>query len=320
MSRKILAILGVGALVLALPVFAGDEDDADGGFFVGVEATSLKPNSGSTPYVLSDPDDDFVAEGEIRSVEFDNEIAPRVTLGWMGGGGGVWYLSWWNWDDDGTDSVTAMSPAQLWDILYHAEYAIEEFEGTASARAGMDATIMNFGYSYPLTNNGKLSTRWTTGIRSASIEQDLDIIYAEDMGTTEVIRRNAEAEGMGVFGGLRGNFKLSDKWMVMGGMTYSFLAGEVEASNLEYSGGDPNDPDADVFSERDRTFTILEAQCTLVWHPTDMLYLWLGVEYAQWSNVVDMHTFPDDVDEGFIETNTTGVTWDGFTLGIGFTF
>jgi len=116
---------------------------------------------------------------------------------------------------------------------------------------------------------------------------------------------------------------MNEHWSVTGGFQYSFMTGDVKAmSYMEDTDvlGTFQNIDADVVAEEDRTFSIMTASASLVWHPTDATYFWAGYEISQWDNVVDTLLFPDDVSEGFTQSNTTGINFDGFKVGVGFTF
>ena len=80
-------------LCLALAAFPVAAADDDRGWFLGVEATYLRPSGGPANYVILDPDDsNFVVEGTIESIEIDEEIGQRVFLGYGSGNGNMWSL------------------------------------------------------------------------------------------------------------------------------------------------------------------------------------------------------------------------------------
>ncbi len=244
-------------------------------------------------------------------------------LGFSKENGSRWALSWWDFDEDATASASATSPAELWDILYHADDAFEDFQGTADALAAVEATVIDLTYSRPAFSNDNFHARWMVGLRQANLDYGLGVLYKDDgvPPNTEDVILISEADGIGFTGGMSGAIMLSDHWFVAGGAQYSFLTGEVEASTLMFdSFSGITDPDVNVQGEEDRVIGMFDVQASLVWHPTEKWYFWLGYEFSHWTNAVDTHLFPDDVHEGFIQTDTSDVTWDGFKVGAGIQF
>ena len=313
-KSSLLMFLMVG--LVAIPASAGD--DEEGGWFIAIEATSLQPTGGLEDYALLDPDDsNSQPQGTIQSVDYDYEMAPRIHFGHTAGNGGRWSFSWWEYDEDTTDSVSATSPSNLWDILYHADESFDDYEGTADALGAYEASLMDLTYSRPLTSSDRFHTRWSIGVRRAELDHGLAVLY-DDTFSVETVLLASEAEGTGFSGGLNGMYMLNDKWFVTGGTTYSFMVGELES--LTFQEDSVDGIDADITAERDANFSIFEAKCAIAWHPTNSLYLWAGYEFSQWNNVVERNLFPDDVNEGFIQNDISSVTWDGFTFGAAFTF
>jgi hypothetical protein len=325
-GRTSLVVLA-GLLLLAFPAFADDDDnnndDHDGDFFIGVEARFLQPSGLPADFVLVDPDSDDDPEGVVQSVEFSNEVSPRIVLGWSGDDDSSLALSWWSYDEQETASASAADPMELWTVLYHPRTAFFDFEGTAVATAGVDATVIDLTYSRPAHEGDRFAMRWMAGLRQADLDFGLDVTYSETVSINEsqTVALTSEAEGIGITGGLNGYLTLADDWFVAGGVQYSFLTGEVEASTFMFNSIDGiAAPNADVVGEEDRVIGIFDLQCSVVWHPIEDWYFWLGYEFSQWSNVVDTQLFPDDWGPGFLQTDSTDVTWDGFKLGAGYRF
>jgi len=319
MKMKTAMICACAVLLLALPAWAGDDDE--GGFFVGVEATFLQPSGGALDFVIDDPVDDGVVAGDIHSVDFDAEITPRLILGWGVKNGGHFFVTWWNYDEDTSRSIANQEGGELWDILFHADYALDYYQGTADAAAGMDAEVINFGYSHPAFKSEKFSGRWIVGLRQASLDQSLSVLYDDPVGDSTHVMLGSEMDGLGLMGGLKGTFKLADSWFLSGGMEYALMKGDLDTSTLMYRNDDPVDELlADVTRDSDTSFSTFDTHLALVWQAADSLYVWGGYEFSQWSNAVGTSLFPDDVHDGFVQTDTADVTWDGFTIGVGYKF
>lgn len=320
--EKIVVWAAVAALVLVSPAFAGDEED--GKFFVTIEG-ALTAASGPGGLYTMYGSDESQPMGSFRSVDMDEAFAPRIAFGWKMGDG-WWSIGWSQWDDDSTVTSAATDPNWLWDTLYHSDEAWDYYEGTAEALRGVDATTIDLAYSRKIFGNDKFSGNWTFGLRQASLDHMMDVLYTEpgeleeDTETNEVVL-TSEASGFGLFGGVNGSVNLSEKWFMTGGFQYAFLSGDVKASTLminEYFEG--SDIDADVDSSEDRVFSMLGVSTSLVWHPSSSMYYWIGYELTQWNDVVDTMLFPDDVSEGYVQTDTTSISFDGFTIGAGFVF
>jgi hypothetical protein len=319
--RTILTWAAVAALVLVSPAFAGDEGESeDGSFFITVEGALTAASGPGGLYTLSGDDTDMPS-GSFRSVSLDEAFAPRVSFGWKLGEG-WWSLSWSQWDDDSTDLSTAADPNTLWDTLYHADVAWDPYEGTAEALRGVDAGTIDLAYSRKIFSNDKFSGHWTFGLRQASLDHMMDVLYTDTVDImTHEVGLTSEASGFGLFGGVNGSVNLNKKWFVTGGFEYAFLSGEVDASTFMRSDdGEEINIDADVRSSEDRVFSMFGASTSLVWHPSDPLYFCVGYELTQWNDVVDTMLFPDDVSMGFLQTDTTSISFDGFTIGAGWVF
>jgi hypothetical protein len=321
--RKLLGVLLCAAIaLLASPVWAthheegGEEDES--GWFVAVEARMLQPGGMPFDYVLEDPENDSDPVGEIREVEFDSEISPAIHFGWYKGAG-AFYVSYWEYDEDDGDNVSSGS-GELWDILYHADDAFEDYSGTAMAKASLEASTIDFAYSRDVTKSGRFTGRWMAGMRVAMIESKLNVIYDDGFGQN-FVNLDAESEGFGIVGGASGSVKIAKKWQVVGGFRYSFLMGESEtASNMYDSGSGPGDPFVDIESDEDRTISIFEATCGLMWSINETFHLRASYDFDVWDNVLDTHLFPDDVHEGFIQTDTSDVNWHGLSFAVGIVF
>lgn len=314
---KAAATLVFAGFVLFAPAPAGY---ASTGIFIGIEARHLQPTGVPTDYVLVDPDGDGEPEGTLENVEFSNEISPRLLVGWESVNGSAVHLSWWNWDESETDSVSASSPMELWDILYHPGSSFGNYEGSAMAEAGLDATVIDLVYSGPAHSRERLRTRWSAGLRQAKLEHELDVAYDDGL-TTETVRLRSEAEGIGLFAGIFGIFHFTRHSFLAGGAYYSFLSGDVESSTLMFdSMSGAADPDADVSRNEDRVIGILDASIMVVWKLGERIELSVGYEFSQWNNVIDTLLFPDEANPGFVHSTSSDVSWDGWTVGIGVSF
>ena len=303
-------------LCLVLAAFPVEAADDDRGWFLGVEATYLRPSGGPANYAILDPDDsNFDVEGTIESIEIDEEIGQRVFLGYGSGNGNMWSLTWWGYDENALESVTAASPQELWNTVFDPGFLIFPFYGSADATLAVDATTIDLTYSRPLTNGDKFSTRWNVGLRSAEVEHMFGVIY-DDLTDIYQVALASEGEGYGFTGGLTGTLMLNDRWMLHGGSSYSVLMGDFDTMIVStFNGG----IDHNVTGEREGGFSMLEARCMIVMHPIDWLYLWLGYEYQQWNNVLETSNFRDDL--GFVlQTDISDLTFDGYTFGAGFKF
>ena len=82
-------------------------------------------------------------------------------------------------------------------------------------------------------------------------------------------------------------------------------------------------PSADIavpVAERGLAQRLLDQVLALVWKATESIYLWGGYEFSQWENAVGTDLFPDDVHEGYVQSDTADVVWDGFSFGAGMKF
>lgn len=318
MKFKTAMICACAVMLLALPVAAGEDE---GGFFVGLEATFLQPSGGDLDYVIDDPVDDGYPQGMVRAVDFDAEITPRLILGWGDKHGGNWFVTWWNYDEDTTHSLANQEGGELWDMLFHVDFSADYYQGNAEATSSMDAEVIDFGYSRPAFKSDRFFGHWTVGLRQASLDRSLGVLYDYvDLGYTGHVMLDSEMDGLGLMGGLKGTFKLADSWFLSGGMSYALMQGDLDNSTFMYFDDDPLDFVGDIERDTDSSFSTFDANLALVWQAADALYVWGGYEFSQWSNAVGTTLFPDDVHPGFLQTDVSDVTFDGFKIGVGYKF
>ena len=297
-----------------------------GTFFFGFEGAFLQPSGHPNSYAINDPDDDSTPEGTLNRNEFDSEMATEIYFGWEVGTGKYIWIDFWNWDETNVDMVASddsdpLNPGYLWDILYHADDAFEGYEGTATSALTIDASKIDIAYGRTVIEDGNFSMGWMAGLRSASLDYTHMVEY-DDLSDPEMVMLTSETDGFGIVGGMRANIKLNDRWSLHAGSSYSFMDGEVETSTLNYEASDLliEFPDADFRSSEDRSFTILEANCDLSFKTADWLILHAGLSYSQWNNVVGINLNPDDVHEGFVQSDNEDVNFAGFTVGATFIF
>ena len=318
-ARQVALVLGfVMLLCTAGGALAADGDE---GFFVSLEAKFVKPSNLGSGYVIVSPEYGYEPKGVLRSVEMSESFAPEISFGQQRSSGSGWMFSYWSFDDDDADSVTSPEGGSLFDILYHADSAYGYFEGAARAAVDVEATTADLVYFRHIGDGEDFHLTWTLGFRYASYEQalDVDYIYGEgsDMWTVQL---GNDTDGFGVVTGLQGSVAVGGSMRLEGGVTYAFLDGSTSATNLQYEEDDLDDPDADVSRDEDRGIAMLELEAALVWQLSDAVDIRLGYVASQWDNVIGFDLFPDDVHEGFVQSDVKDVSWNGFSLGMKYTF
>jgi opacity protein-like surface antigen len=319
MKSKLILCAAALAAVVAPAVAADDE----GGFFVGVEANFVQPTNLGSGYALVDPNDNGEPEGKIRSAEFSNEFTPEIWIGQAYGNGSGWVLGFWSFDEKARDRVSNPVDGELWDILFNADDADDNYVGTASALNEVQADSLQLVYWRNIAGNETYDVSWHGGLRYASFEHMLDVDYRQDFdqdgtidGTEDVTFTN-ESDGIGITTGLRGSARIGSRVKLYAGASYSMLRGTIEATSFADEDGSISN---DVSREEDRSISIFDVDLGVGIQVAENWWVKAGYEFAQWNNVMTRDTFPDDVSEGFIDNTNTDVSWDGFTVGVGVMF
>ncbi len=305
----------LAAFVVAPPALA----DGPTGFFVAVEARFLQPSGLDTGYVLNDPEFDFEPEGRVENVEFSNELSAKLWLGQSRGQSG-WAVSYWSFDEDRDDSTEAALTGELWTTLFPPDLSLlGTVFGPARASVGVEADTTDAIYWRRAVDKPHVTLSWFAGLRYASLDTRLFVRY-DDFGDVLTVDLASEAQGVGMTGGARGSLRLGQGFFVDGGLGYSLLRGSVESSTFTTSTIPLFAGARSVERDEDRGLTILDLSLALSYRHTDTWVFSLGYELSQWSDALDRNVFPDDVNAGLIDLETSDVTFDGFKLGVAVMF
>lgn len=315
MRKALLVALACAVLFAASPALA----QGSGGFFVALENKFLKPSNLGNEFAIVDDELDGTVDGKLRSVEFDNEYAPKLWIGQSFGDSG-WAVSYWSFDEEarelfeptGFDGFWTTALAPTFDSFFQG---FENDFGTAEALSTVEARTADLIYWHKAAETGRLRLSWYGGLRHASFEEMLDIAYSDGFDT-ETALLTSEMDGIGFTGGLNGAIRIGESWFVYGSLGYSYLMSDVEASNSQvfvFS-------ELDVMKEDERAVSILDLSCSIGWWVSENFQLRLGYELSNWANASDRLEFADDVNPARVITNTRDVSWDGFNLGIGVRF
>jgi hypothetical protein len=312
-ALSLLALFSMGAVGHALA--------ADGEFFVGIEGTFVKPSNLGTGYVLISPEDSGYPTGEIRSVELSESFAPKISFGQKRASGSGWMFSYWSYDDDGDDRAASSEAGSLGDILYHADMAWGFFDGSATADLAVEATTADLVYFRRIGEGEDFHLEWILGFRYASYEQALDVSYVYgDADYVWHVQLGNDTDGFGLLTGLQGSVALGGALRLEGGVSYAILQGSTTATDFQYEEGYIEDPQADLRRDEDRGIGMIELEASLVWQISDHVDVRAGYVASQWHDVLTSDLFPDDVHESFVLNDVKDVSWNGFNLGMKYTF
>ncbi len=308
----------VGFLLCAAPIGGIGADDREGPF-VAVDLNFVQPTGLESGYTIVDADDDFEPEGPIYGPEISKEFSPEIHIGYAFDGGRGFAASYWSFDELGTDRRESPVGGSVWDSLFAPEYALGILEGTASADITVEAERLDLVYYWSLRKGDRVELDWKAGIRHARFERVLNARY-DDAFDPELVAQASEAEGIGVVAGVESRMRLSGNWSLVGGASLGFLSGDVESSNRHTFGSLPDDPILDVRREEDRSFNTIDLEVGLVWHADDRFDVALGYRFETWNGVLTRDSFADDFNTGFLQSDSADVSWDGVSLGLGFSF
>ncbi len=283
------------------------------GFFVELDTWYAQPDNSQVFGAFKDESSSKQLWRPV-SFEFDNEFTFELVFGYDFGTFGALSASYWDGYDDGIDfytddtqndghSNTYFTPGgNMWDeIFFHFE---------------TDAKQIEIAWSNSVPGKGKWTVDYTVGLRY--FEYDFASWNRNWDSTDDVYKwANSESDGLGLFGGLGGNFAFTDNYSIHGGFDVAFLSGDRDVYyGREYSWATSNNKD--WRNSTDETFVQYGLDLGFKFFIFQGLYGDFGYKYANWKDVATRVNYKQ---YGMIDDDDTyNVGWDGFYLNVGYDF
>lgn len=280
----------------------------DDGFFVFLDGVLATP--GGLDQVVGTNVAANSAPQTSRDVKADwgAGTALRGGAGYQWATGGKVEVSFWMFDDDetiGADGPTdgfmnfAIGPA-----VYYQGYPSLNFgvPGRADFTTEVEASLIDVTFAHEQDLNDVFSMEWNVGVRFATFEENYSGSYDLCASTgcsagyglvpgdlSFDAAKSNESDMAGLRAGVRGRYRVSERFAITSGLSFSLLNGEVESrSTLIPTGiGNSIDPPSIGFEEdTDRTGEIRELDLAAEIHIVpDRVRLSIGYEHSVWDEV-----------------------------------
>ncbi len=309
----------------------------DGGFFVHVEGGVANPRNTDAVLATFESVEDF--GGGVNMLvpivpTWDDEFAGRLTLGYGWASGNKLSVALWSFSAD--QAAFGSGPASGFlhfavgpPILSGGQYVgTGGSPGFFNLSTEIDATTADLAWSRSAELSESFTVEWSLGVRYANYEETTSGVYDEDGPSSGVTAYDAaksnEGDMFGVRGGVRGSYRLGNRYSINAGLGFSFLDGELDASSTLTPTGTGNALTVPTgfaaVTDDGRSGTIRDLDLALTWHSnSDAFRVSVGWEQSFWDDITA------DLVRNFPGTSAPlgerdSVTFSGYKLGLYFRF
>ena len=256
--------------------FCGDVDACIGAcprWSAGVEFTLVKPHfEGNIAFTTSDSDDATFETLTDTEFNYDTDLAPRVWIERVGGGGLGMRVVYWQFDY-AADNASGSPPASGFGSITHPAFGEVDLSTTTPGSVYSASSTLN---AYTIDIEGTKSFgagMWgavaSTGIRFGEVEQD----YRSNLQNAQNVQQGTinfshRVQGVGPTVGLRVQRPFLPRFALFGVARGSLLFGDAESTLVAVEDEDL----ANAFTtrrntSRDDVLPISELQVGLQWMP-----------------------------------------------------
>jgi len=266
--------------------------------------------------------------GDVLGLDAGQAYSTRIRGGWRDGSNENTYsVSWWSWDDDASLRKIGFMIPTLSDPFFGNVLAIRGVESAAR----IQARILDLTLSRRLAATKKANWQWGVGLRRATYDQEWDTDYLDIDPNTffpfveEMVTVDVDSKGIGMTAGVGGSYQWHKRWRTTARAQVALLRGDTDAHYTDaFEERDPNVGVINLFSRidrdgEDRIFKQLELEARVVYNVWRTLDVSLGYWFLDWSDVVQVDRFFDDV-QGGPAFRREGIAFDGVVLGASYWF
>ena len=298
----------------------------DPGFTLSAEAVFLRPTRSGLDFVVKDKYRTGNIRGKVVEIEPDYQLNGRFGVGYDFGSGTEIGVKFSAINSDESKSVTRPSTGMdLWGLWLHPNSVIDDNDVTrAKARYNFEHYLVDVGLKQKLDIGKRFGLSLEAGMRYASMNQDMDIVYIQDV--TSTLNRSVYIDNYNKFSGWGPRLGTSLDWRVgygfnlFGSIAGSVLVGDFDLKYREHDyavGATVGTRRVDIKQElHSRVIPVLETKVGVGYSYKLKNGLAFGAnagyEWQNWFNMVTAQRFSDDVDNQIVSTDTTDIGLDGF--------
>ncbi|HYE05478.1 MAG TPA: hypothetical protein VEL07_08090 [Planctomycetota bacterium] len=289
--------------------------------FVVVDQVFVRPTGMDPAYAATDGDNDGLYEGSEQSLEFDYERTTAIRIGGRLADGDRIELAVWLADVSHEDTTRSSGTATVWDILYHPVDSGQDLLNTTAYAAGaVRGSTIDVAYVHVLD---AVAAPWSAeislGLRRADLRNELLAVYQTSVDEPWYVDHRSEASGLGLRAGARVRRGWwEDRIGVWAAIGYAVLQGRLETSD-DHIWVD-NAIHASVETSEQTGFTMLDAAVGVDATLGLGFAFEGGWQLSRWDGMCRFDRFVDAGDPSKRATSNESVTWDGFLVGLSWTY
>jgi len=232
-APMVIAVVAVlGALAFGAPALAADPDYK--GWYGNLDLALTQPDSLDQHFAnhVQFPGNGAVSN-ERMVIDNDDSLTFRFEAGYSWGRKGSLQISYWQFDNDDSQSDTlngGVYPSLFGYGVYGGQYIYNatgvDFEATSSEKA----TTWDVDYIRPMSAGEKLTIKWLAGLRVASYEED-QTFEGSDGIYTYTQDKHFDSDAVGLRVGATMVFDFTKSFGVEAGAAFSFLQGDLSGTS-----------------------------------------------------------------------------------------
>jgi hypothetical protein len=253
--------------------------------------------------------------------QWDTEFAGRIGFGYRWASGNIVEASFWGFNTDTqiTDTGTGVTHFSIGPAICSVTpcAGANGSPGYFDITTEITAQTADVAWGRAMQLSDDVTMEWSLGLRFASYEETAEGTYGDTEDSTDLYDAAKSNEGnmFGVRAALRGRYMFLENFSVSGGLAFSALDGELEASSgLSPDSGQPSSF-ASIIDDS-RSGTIRDLDLVFAWHAmADSIRVYGGWEQSEWRDIATdlMRNLPGST---VVLRDRDSVIFSGYKLGV----
>jgi hypothetical protein len=289
----------------------------EGGLYASAEYLLMTPRQRGLDYAIVDPKNDLVPQGPVQSVTFEDRSGLRVGLGYRlpnsGWDIGITYTGIY---DKGSQTVVAPAGGLLYPETTRPGLTDNALAAAAMARLEYNLFDLTFGRNLDVDET--LQVRLLTGVRFASIHENLNVLYNGMLADNAFTQSRSNFTGAGPLFGTEMRWKLGRGFSLFGGANCGLVYGNVRVLQAETNNGGAT-LYADVTDVTRQMIPFAGISLGVSWEYRGVT-IRAGYEAVNWFGLIERLTLSNDFSEGKLMPQQSDLSIDGFFVQMAYRF
>jgi Legionella pneumophila major outer membrane protein precursor len=289
----------------------------EGVFYGAAEYLSMTPRQRGLDYAIVDPKNDLVPQGQVQSLTFEDRSGLRITLGCQLPGSG-WDLgiTYTGIDGKGSQAVGAPTAGLIYPETTRPGLTDNALSAAASVR--LEYNIFDLTFARNLQVDPCLQVRLATGLRFASIHENLDAFYNGMLADNAATQSRSTFTGAGPMFGSELCWRLGHGFGLFGGANCGLIYGNMRASQIETNNGGAT-LYADVTDKSRQMIPFAGFALGMSWEYRGVTVR-AGYEAVNWFGLIERLNLSNDFSEGKLIPQQNDLSIDGFFVQMAYRF